>query len=97
MPGFLAALIDAVGGVQGAQGNLLWIAAAVSDRGADGGVPLRQPAGGRRARRRRSSAASATCSLRTSSACTFAWHMKNQTGDTHPALHLGRGRRCATS
>lgn len=91
VPGFLAALIDAVGGVEALKGNLLWIAAAVV-------LIAALTAVFRFVNLLETARASETfvCRIRNLlfahiQRLPFAWHMKNQTGRHHPALHLGRG------
>ena len=81
VPGFLAALIDAVGGVEALKGNLLWIAAAVV-------LIAALTAVFRFVNLLETARASETfvCRIRNLlfahiQRLPFAWHMKNQTGD----------------
>lgn len=81
VPGFLAALIDAVGGVEALKGNLLWIAAAVV-------LIAALTAVFRFINLLETARASETfvCRIRNLlfahiQRLPFAWHMKNQTGD----------------
>ena len=81
VPGFLAALVDAVGGVEALKGNLLWIAAAVV-------LIAALTAVFRFVNLLETARASETfvCRIRNLlfahiQRLPFAWHMKNQTGD----------------
>ena len=81
VPGFLVALIDAVGGVEALKGNLLWIAAAVV-------LIAALTAVFRFVNLLETARASETfvCRIRNLlfahiQRLPFAWHMKNQTGD----------------
>ena len=81
VPGFLTALIDAVGGVEALKGNLLWIAAAVV-------LIAALTAVFRFVNLLETARASETfvCRIRNLlfahiQRLPFAWHMKNQTGD----------------
>ena len=81
VPGFLVALVDAVGGVEALKGNLLWIAAAVV-------LIAALTAVFRFVNLLETARASETfvCRIRNLlfahiQRLPFAWHMKNQTGD----------------